>query len=89
MNRTEFLAKVQKVTGLSDEKMKKLGKILDEHIPVGKTNKEKIIFSLKKELGMSEKDADKLYNDIAGIFTQETAGKIKGAFEQFGEMFTK
>jgi hypothetical protein len=87
MNRTEFLAKIQKVTKLSDEKMKKLEKILDEHTPVGNSNKEKIIFSLKKELGMSEKDADKLYNDIAKIFTEETADKVKGALSEFVNMF--
>ena len=87
MNRTEFLAKIQKVTKLSDEKIKKLEKILDEHTPVGNSNKEKIIFSLKKELGMSEKDADKLYNDIAKIFTEETADKVKGALSEFVNMF--
>ena len=87
MNRAEFLEKIQKTTGLTDEKIDKLNKILEDHIPVGKTNKEKIIFSLKKELGMSEKDADKLYNDIAKIFTEETADKVKGALSEFVDMF--
>jgi len=81
------LEKIQKTTGLTDEKIDKLNKILEDHIPVGKTNKEKIIFSLKKELGMSEKDADKLYNDIAKIFTEETADKVKGALSEFVDMF--
>ena len=88
MNRAEFLVKIQKTTGLTDEKIDKLNKILEDHIPVGKTNKEKIIFSLQKELGMSEKDADKLYNDIAKVFTEETANKVKGAFKEFGQMFS-
>ena len=89
MNRTEFLAKIQKVTGLSDEKIQKLDKILQEHTPVGQNSKEKIIFSLKKELGMSEEAAEKLYNDIAQIFSEETANKVKGALEEFGKMLTK
>ena len=88
MNRREFLAKLQKNTGLSDEKIKKLDKILDEHTPVGNNNKEKIIFSLKKELGMNEKDADNLYNEIAKIVSGEAFDKVADALKDFAKKIT-
>lgn len=89
MNRTELLKKVKEVTGLSDAKMKKIEKILDEHALVGHDNKEKFINAVKKELGMAQKDANELYNQIAGIVGGGAFDKIKGAFADFVDMFKK
>ncbi len=78
MNIEKIIKEVQKKVNLDDKQVKKIGKIISTDILSGKGDKEKAITSIMKELGMSEKDAKKVYDTVIGVVGNNVKDKILG-----------
>ena len=78
MDIEKILKEVQKKVKLDDKQVKKIGNIISKEILSGKGDKEKAITSIMKELGMSEKDAKKVYDTVIGVVGNNVKDKILG-----------
>ena len=81
MNKTEFLKEIEKVTGYNSEECLLISDVLDDTFIVGKKNKEKMIDGFMSKLGISNEDAEKLYEDVITIIKDGIKDKIKHPFK--------
>ena len=76
MDIEKILKEIQKKVKLDDKQVKKIGNIISKEILSGKGDKEKAITSIMKELGMSEKDAKKVYDTVIGVVGNNVKDKL-------------
>lgn len=67
--------KLKEVTKRSDEEIGIIDDVLNKHFVIGKNNKEKIISDFKKELNITDEEANNLYNQCSEII-------VKGIFSR-------
>lgn len=58
----DIKAKLQEVTGRSEEECIKIDEILNSHFLIGHNNKDKFIADFEEKLGIDHEEANQLYN---------------------------
>ena len=81
MNKEEFLDQLSKQIDYSIEDCKKINEVLEDHMLIGKKNKDKIIEDLKNKLSIAEKEADNVYNAAVSLITTGIKDKLKHHFK--------
>lgn len=67
--------KLKELTNKNDNEINIIDEILNNHVVIGKNNKEKIIADFKEKLNLNDEEADNLYNQCSEII-------IKGIFKR-------
>ena len=81
MNKMLFLKEIKEKTNLSEEDVLKISDTLDDTFIIGKKNKEKMIESFVSKLGISDAEAEKIYEIIMDIMKNAIKDKLKHPFK--------
>ncbi len=81
MNKTLFLKEIKEKTNLSEEDVLKISDTLDDTFIIGKKNKEKMIESFISKLGISDAEAERIYEIIMDIMKNAIKDKLKHPFK--------
>lgn len=81
MNKNEFVKELLKQTGYDEEKCNIINDVLEDSFILGKNNKEKIIAKFENDLKCDENEANKIYETVMDIFSNEIKNKIKHQFK--------
>jgi len=81
MNKTLFLKEIKEKTNLSEEEVLKISDTLDDTFIIGKKNKEKMIESFISKLGISDAEAERIYEIIMDIMKNAIKDKLKHPFK--------
>ena len=82
MNKTGFIKKLSEELGYDEGKCTIINSIIEEHFIIGKNNKEKILGDLIEKLGISEAEANKIYNTVAEVFAVNIKNKLLHPFKK-------
>ncbi|MBR2240550.1 MAG: hypothetical protein IJ890_04120 [Clostridia bacterium] len=82
MNKEEFVKKLSEKIGYDEEKCAEINSIIEDTFIVGKNNKEKMITDLIHKMGVSEEEADKIYNSAMEIIAKEVLEKMFNPFSK-------
>lgn len=82
MNKTGFIKELSEKLGYDEEKSTLINSVIEDHFIVGKNNKEKILTDLMEKVGVSQEDADKIYNTAMEIFAKSVKDKILHPFKK-------
>ena len=82
MNKKNFIEKLQKETGFSEDCCIEVNDVLESHFLIGKNNKEKIINDFIIKLRLNEEEAESLYNKCVSILGEEMKNKLKHPFKK-------
>lgn len=80
MNKELFIKELESVTGLSNDKCIIINDILENHFIIGKNNKEKIINEIVTKIGITNTEAEKIYEASMSIISTGIKDKIKHPF---------
>lgn len=80
MNKELFIKELESVTGLNNDKCIIINDILENHFIIGKNNKEKIINEIVTKLGITNTEAEKIYEASMSIISTGIKDKIKHPF---------
>lgn len=81
MNKEKFIKKLEKVTGLDNNKCVIINSILEDHFLLGKNNKEKIVSDIIEKLNVTNSEAENIYESIMSIIGSEIKEKLKHPFK--------
>ena len=81
MNKKEFIKALKKETNYSENTCSIINDILENNFIIGKKNKEKIIAELENKLEITQVEANKIYNIVSCIITNEIKEKLKHPFK--------
>lgn len=76
MNKTEFIKELTEKTGYDEEKCTLINSIIEDTFFVGVNNKEKMKAKLIEKMGVSEEEADKIYNSAMEIIARGMLNKM-------------
>ena len=76
MNKTGFIKELSKKVNLSEDECYRINDILEDNFIFGKSNKEKIINTIKEKLGFSDEVANKIYDAVMEIASSSIKNKI-------------
>lgn len=76
MNKQGFIEELVKQTGLDASQAANVNDILEGTSLLGNTNKDKITSTIVEKLGVSEEQADQIYNAAMGILKDAVVDKI-------------
>lgn len=82
MNKGEFIKKLSEKTGYDEEKCTVINSIIEDTFFVGVNNKEKMIAKLIEKFGVSEEEADRIYNSAMEIIAREMLNKVIHPFNK-------
>ena len=82
MNKSEFIKVLSEKLGYDEEKCTVINSIVEDHFIVGKNTKEKLLADFVEKLGVSQEEADKIYNVVAETVSDGIFGKIKRIFKK-------
>lgn len=80
MNKELFIKELESVTGLNNDKCLIINDVLENHFIIGKNNKEKIINEIVTKLGITNTEAEKIYEASMSIISTGIKDKIKHPF---------
>ena len=80
MNKKEFIEELSKRLNLEESKVILINDILEDHMLVGRKNKEKIVSEIVDKLYISNEEAENIYKEFMNIFTSEIKDKLKHPF---------
>lgn len=81
MNKSDFIKKLAKKTGLDEKKCAEINNVIENNFIVGRKNKDKIISELISKINIDEKEANKIYNSAMEIIGSGIMDKIKNPFK--------
>ncbi len=81
MNKTNFVDKLSKETGYSNDKCMIVNDVIESHFIIGKNNKEKILKDFEDRLNIERNEADDLYNKCIFILGTTVKNKIRHPFK--------
>lgn len=81
MNKTKFVEDLIEKLGKDLEYSWKVADLLEDNFLIGKNNKKKTIANLVNNLGVSESDANEIYNTASSIIATEIKNKLKHPFK--------
>ena len=81
MNKQEFLKELGKKLGFDEEKCVLINDIIEDTSIIGKKNKEKMVEGFKEKIGLSEEEANKVYETAMGIIGSQIKEKLKHPFK--------
>ena len=81
MNKEKVIKKLEDITGLDNEKCIIINNILESNFIVGKKNKEKIVFDMAEQLGLTIEEAEELYESVMSIIGAEIKNRLKHPFK--------
>lgn len=81
MNKTGFIKELSKKVNLSEDECYRINDILEDNFIFGKSNKEKIINTIKEKLGFSDEVANKIYDAVMEIASSSIKNKILHPFK--------
>ncbi|MBR1654431.1 MAG: hypothetical protein IJ690_05750 [Clostridia bacterium] len=82
MNKTEFIKELTEKTGYDEEKCIVINSIIEDTFFVGVNNKEKMKAKLIEKMGVSEEEADKIYNSAMEIIARGMLNKMIHPFNK-------
>lgn len=82
MNKTEFIKELTEKTGYDEEKCTLINSIIEDTFFVGVNNKEKMKAKLIEKMGVSEEEADKIYNSAMEIIARGMLNKMIHPFNK-------
>ena len=81
MNKIEFIEKLEKKLNYDKNTCEKINNIIENTFLVGKKNKEKMINSFIEELNIKYSEAEKIYETVMEIISNNLKEKIKHPFK--------
>lgn len=81
MNKRKFVEELSKYLNLSTETCYQIDEILEDNFFISKSNKDKIITILIKELNMDEEKAIEVYDTAKKIFNREIKYRLLHPFK--------
>ena len=81
MNKGEFLRELSTQTGYNEEKCNLINSVIENTMIIGKKNKEKMTERFKEELNLNNNEANKLYEIVMNIISNEIKNKLKRPFK--------
>lgn len=82
MNKAGFISKLSERLGCDEAKSTLINSVIEDHFILGKNNKEKIVADLIEKVGVSQEEADKIYDTAMEIFAKEVKDKILHPFKK-------
>lgn len=80
VNKTEFIEELQNRLNYDEEKCTIINDILEDNFLIGKKNKEKMINEFVTKLGVTEIEANKIYETAMNILSKGIRDKLKHPF---------
>ena len=71
MNKSDFIKKLAKKTGLDEKKCAEINNVIENNFIVGRKNKDKIISELISKINIDEKEANKIYSSAMEIIADD------------------
>ena len=81
MNKEIFIKKLSELSGYDIEKCTIVNDVLESHLIIGKKGQEKIINDFETKLGITEDEANSLYNMCVTLLNKELKNKIRHPFK--------
>lgn len=81
MNKEIFIKKLSELSGYDIEKCTIVNDVLESHLIIGKKGQEKIINDFETKLGITEEEANSLYNMCVTLLNKELKNKIRHPFK--------
>lgn len=82
MNKSGFIKELSNKLGYDEEKCTLINSVIEDTFIIGKNNKEKILADLVEKVGVSEEEADKIYNTAMEILVKSVKDKIAHPFKR-------
>lgn len=82
MNKSGFIKELSNKLGYDEEKCTLINSVIEDTFIIGKNNKEKILADLVEKVGVSEEEADKIYNTAMEILVKSVKEKILHPFKR-------
>ena len=82
MNKTGFKKELSEKLGCDEAKSTLINSVIEDHFILGKNNKEKLIVDLVEKVGVSQEEADKIYNVAMEIIAKGIKNKILHPFKK-------
>ena len=82
MNKSGFIKKLSEKLEYDEEKCIVIESIIEDHFIIGESNKEKIIADLVEKAGVSQEEADNIYNTAADIIKTALKDKLLHPFRK-------
>ncbi len=82
MNKTGFIKELSEKLGCDEAKGTLINSVIEDHFVAGKNNKEKILADLVEKVGVSQEEADNIYNTAMEIITKSLKDKILHPFKK-------
>lgn len=82
MNKTGFIKELSEKLGYDEEKCTLINSVIEDYFIIGKSNKEKVLADLIEKVGVSNEDANKIYDVAMGIIAKEVKDKILHPFKK-------
>ena len=82
MNKKGFIEKLKCTLEIDETKAIIINNILENHLIIGKNNKEKIINDLINELKIDLEKAESIYEKVMNLITTTIKNKIKHPFKE-------
>ena len=81
MNKTDFLKELSEITKFDMEKCEIINEVIENNCFIGKNNKIKLVDDLVERLGITEQEADDVYEKAMRIIARGLKEKIKHPFK--------
>lgn len=81
MNKTQFIAQLQRETQFSTEQCETIHDVLNQHFIFRKKNKIKVVEQLMQEMNFDEDEASFAYEKAMGIIRGEMKSALKRPFK--------
>ena len=81
MNKSEFIKKLVDETGYDEAKCSLVNDIFESHFIVGKKGKERITSDFVEQLGLSQEEAETLYEKSINILGSGLKNKLRHPFK--------
>lgn len=82
MNKTGFIKELSEKLGYDEDKGVLINSVIEDHFILSKNNKEEILEDLMEKVGVSQEEADKIYDVAMGIIAKEIKDKILHPFKK-------
>ena len=82
MNKSDVIKELANKLGYDEEKCTMINSVVEENFLIGEKNKDSMVKQFIEKIGVSEDEAEKIYETVMGVV-------VKGFFEKMKHPFNK
>lgn len=82
MNKNDVINELVNKLGFDEEKCTLINKVVEENFIVGEKNKDAMVKQFIEKVGVSEEEAEKIYETVIGVVVKGFLNKMKNPFNK-------